>query len=149
MGTVARRAKCWLTLAVASLYLAACLLPGVWGRGGFLECGTEIPGWAMVLGLSPLCCVSWPSLAAMIISAVWLGEDRLRRAFILACINILPVAQFLPAHWSPEACRVELRTDYYIWIAAVVGWAVGVGWLRWRERGARLPSKAKPVMDDS
>src|SRR5579883_1841616 len=90
-----RRAKLSLTCAVASLDLAACLLPGFWGRSGLLDGGTEVPGWAMVLGLPPLCCISWPSLVAMAISAKWLWGGRPRGAFPLACLKILPGASWL------------------------------------------------------
>jgi hypothetical protein len=121
---------------------AARLLGPWWLSGG----GTEFPGWALVLGFPPWCCISWPSLAAMIISAEWLWEDRLRRAFILACINILPAAVWLR---EKVPGRFELRTGYYVWLAGVIVWAVGVGWLRWRDR-AKTPSllKANNVTDD-
>jgi 4-amino-4-deoxy-L-arabinose transferase-like glycosyltransferase len=151
MGIVSQRAKYkyLLTSAVASLYLAACLLPGFWGRGGFLDGGTEVPGWALVLGLPPLCCISWPSLAATIISAQWLWQDRLRPAFILACINILPAVYYLPAYWLPMPRKFELRIGYYLWLAAVVVWAVGVGCFRWRDqRQGQQTSKPKHAMDD-
>lgn len=146
MRIESQRAKSSLILVVASLYLAACLLPGFWGRGGFLEGGTEGRGWVLVLGFPPLCCISWPSLAAMFVSAKWLWEDRLQRAFILACINILPAACWLT---MGKPGRLELRIGYYVWLAGVVVWAVGVGCLRWRDRGKKPPlSKATNFMND-
>jgi hypothetical protein len=146
MRIESQRAKSLLILVVASLYLAACLLPGFWGRGGFLEGGTEIPGWALVLGFPPWCGISWPSLAAMSVSAKWLWEGRLRRAFILACINILPAAYWLPMEVPG---RFELRIGYYVWLAGLVVWAAGVGCLRWRDRGKKPQSaKAPNFMND-
>ena len=141
-----RLAKFWLTFVVASLYLAACLLPGFWGRGGFLEGGTEVPGWCMVIGLPPLCCLSWPSILAMYYSAKWVWQDRYQRAFILACLNILPGAYWLAA-LAPG--RFELRSGYYVWLTALVVWAVGVGCLRMMDRGKRPPfSQKKSVRDE-
>jgi hypothetical protein len=147
MGTKSRRTKyLLLTAIVTAFHLAACPLPGFWGRGGLLEGGTVVPGWALVLGLPPLCCISWTSLAALFISAKWLWEDRLRRAFILACINVLPAATWFAAC---EPGRFELRVGYYVWFAGIVVWAVGVGWLRWTVT-AKKPSSPKSfdVMDD-
>jgi hypothetical protein len=100
----------------------------------------------MVLGLPPPCIISWPSIAAMIISAKWLWADRPRRAFLLACINILPAASWLAAE---EQGRMKLRVGYYVWLAGLVVWALGVGCFVAVDRGKpAVSAKAKSLMDD-
>jgi len=100
----------------------------------------------MVLGLPPLCSISWPSIIAMYYSAKWVWQDRYRRAFILACLNILPGAYWLVA-LAPG--RFELRSGYCVWLAALIVWAVGVGCLRMLDQGKRpLFKKEKSGFDE-
>ncbi|AGA28712.1 hypothetical protein Sinac_4530 [Singulisphaera acidiphila DSM 18658] len=140
-----RQAKYALTCAVASLYLAACLLPGCWGRGGFLEGGTELPGWFIVLGPC-YCFLNWPSTAAMILSVRRLWKKQTRLAFLMACINLLPVASLLAVE---EQGRFELRIGYYLWLAALAVWALGVGcFVLLDRRKPASSSKPNPIMDE-
>lgn len=145
-GEAFRAARLSLTVAVVGLYLAVCVLSGFWGRGGFLEGGTDVPGFVLVIGFPPLSCTCWFPIVGMIISARWLWEGRDRRAFILACINILPVAFWLPVE-NPG--RFELRVGYYLWLASHVLWAVGIGCLRVVDRGKPgSTAKEKSVIDE-
>ena len=123
------RAKRWLTSVVAALYLAACLLPGFWGRGGLLKGGIEVRGWDMVFLWWP---ISLPSLLAMILSVRWLWRDRFRRAFVAACINLFVVSLWLLGEGTGD---MELRSGYYCWLVGVAVWAVGAGYLgSWQRR---------------
>jgi hypothetical protein len=145
-GEVVRAARFLLSVVVAGLYLTACLLPGFWGRGGFLEGGETCPGWFIVLGFPPLCQMSWPSLVAMYYSAKWLWRGRYRGAFILGCLNILPGAYWL-AMEVPG--KFELRAGYYFWFAGLVLWAVGAGGIRWLDLATRpRSSKGNAVLDE-
>jgi hypothetical protein len=128
--------KSLLMIVVASLYLAACLLPGFWARGGFFEGGDEVGGWYLVLGFPPSCMLSWPSIVAMLLSAAWLWQGRYRRAFFLGCLNILPGAYWLGME---KPGRFELRIGYYVWLAALVVWPLGVGGLLALDRRNAVP----------
>jgi hypothetical protein len=116
-----------LIAIVTILMSLACPLPYAWGRGGFLEGGTVLPGWAFVLGAPPFfCCIGWPSSIALIVSAKWLWEGRSLGAFLLGCLAACPGLFMLR---QQEPGRLELRTGFYVWFSGVVTWMVGVGLL--------------------
>ena len=145
------RAKRLLTRTVLGLYLAGCVLPMYWGRGGFLEAGTVLPGWVIILGLPPLCCQAWPMLAAQYVSMKWLWQDRYRGAFLLACLNLLPSAPGLAALFvaQPPGYPPVLRIGYYVWLTALVVWMLGVGILWLQYRGKRpLSAKEKSALEE-
>jgi hypothetical protein len=130
---------------VAVLIGISCCQPFFWGRGGFLEGGTELPGWAVVMLPGP-CCMSWPSIFAFWLSAIWIYWDEYRGAFILSCLNLLPTAIWLIYE---EPGRFELRSGYYFWLAAAILWAVGIGWLRFSaRRDCQALEKPKTAIDE-
>lgn len=118
-----KQRKLSLMGVVACLYVAACLLPAFWGRGGFLEGGTELPGWFLIIGLPPFCCSGLPSTLATIVSGRWLWQNKYREASALACLNL-----FAPLYWlsQTEPGRFVLRKGFYVWSIALVVWAAGV-----------------------
>ncbi|WP_145952169.1 hypothetical protein [Paludisphaera borealis] len=89
-------------------------------------------------------CQSGLSIVAMYFSAMWLWQGRHRRAFIMGCLNLLP-ASFWILMERPGS--FELRSGYYVWLAGVTLWAVGVGCIRVvdRRRPASSSKETSPL----
>jgi hypothetical protein len=119
------RARAFLTCLIAALFIRSCMLPAAWGRGGFLEGGTEFPGWwLLLLGWVPLYLYfpAWFAnpMLVLVLRYSWAGRfgGAARLSWIAVALALVPLASF-------AASREELRRGYYFWLGSMIAAAIG------------------------
>jgi hypothetical protein len=138
-----------LTATVFVMFAASCPFSAFWGRGGFLEGGTDFPGWQLLLiGWLPLFGFSIPWCANIVAAAsiLRLRQGRHRDALGMALTAV--VFASTPMVMLPSGSdRFELRTGYFLWLSSFITWAAGLIHLRHRARRTK-PLAKKFVLDE-
>jgi hypothetical protein len=138
-----------LIATVLVLFATSCCLSAFWGRGGFLEGGTDLYGWQLVLfGWFPVLpfWVPWTSniFLAFSVHRLWKGRDMDARGFALTAVVFasIPLVMLLT-----RSDQLELRSGYYFWLASLMTWSAGLFYLPHKARRMK-PSTAKALRDE-